>query len=143
MKKQQAALSSTFTWSVINVNVFFSITKATIRLILFPSLIQEQVVSPPEPEPTPTPPPEPEPITASLPAPEEADLSWEDKEDKLDAENIPPDSPQTNGDKKYQYKEGVCLNLDSSQLTHCASPFVQLVFNYFPYDYYSSLLVIL
>uniref|UniRef100_A0A3P8V5I3 Eukaryotic translation initiation factor 4 gamma 1 n=1 Tax=Cynoglossus semilaevis TaxID=244447 RepID=A0A3P8V5I3_CYNSE len=79
--------------------------QATIRLILFPSLIQEQVVSPPEPEPTPNPPPEPEPITASLPAPEEADLSWEDKEDKLDAENIPPDSPQTNGDKKYQYKE--------------------------------------
>ncbi|XP_024910633.1 eukaryotic translation initiation factor 4 gamma 1 [Cynoglossus semilaevis] len=66
---------------------------------------EEQVVSPPEPEPTPNPPPEPEPITASLPAPEEADLSWEDKEDKLDAENIPPDSPQTNGDKKYQYKE--------------------------------------
>ncbi|XP_042269550.1 eukaryotic translation initiation factor 4 gamma 1-like isoform X5 [Thunnus thynnus] len=65
---------------------------------------EEQVVAPPEPEPAPA--PETQPPAASPPAPEEADLTWEDKEDKLDAENIQPDphSP-TATDKKYQYKE--------------------------------------
>uniref|UniRef100_A0A4W6C2C5 Eukaryotic translation initiation factor 4 gamma 1 n=1 Tax=Lates calcarifer TaxID=8187 RepID=A0A4W6C2C5_LATCA len=64
----------------------------------------EQVVTPPEPEPAPT--PEPQPPAASPPVPEEADLTWEDKEDKLDAENIQPDAPKpTATDKKYQYKE--------------------------------------
>ncbi|XP_028274982.1 eukaryotic translation initiation factor 4 gamma 1-like isoform X4 [Parambassis ranga] len=63
---------------------------------------EEQVVVPPEPEPAPAPAPEPQPPAASPPAPEEADLTWEDKEDKLDAENIQPDPP---ADKKYQYKE--------------------------------------
>uniref|UniRef100_A0A672ZR55 Eukaryotic translation initiation factor 4 gamma 1 n=1 Tax=Sphaeramia orbicularis TaxID=375764 RepID=A0A672ZR55_9TELE len=48
-----------------------------------------QVVAPPEPAPAPA--PESLPPAASLPAPEEADLTWEDKEDKLDAENIQPD----------------------------------------------------
>uniref|UniRef100_A0A3Q3G4S0 Eukaryotic translation initiation factor 4 gamma 1 n=1 Tax=Kryptolebias marmoratus TaxID=37003 RepID=A0A3Q3G4S0_KRYMA len=57
-----------------------------------------------EPEPAPT--LEPKPPAASPPAPEEADLTWEDKEDKLDAENIQPDSQKpTSTDKKYQYKE--------------------------------------
>lgn len=65
---------------------------------------EEQVVVPPEPEPAPA--PEPQRPAASPPAPEEADLTWEDKEDKLDAENIQPDSPQPSAtDKKYQYKE--------------------------------------
>ncbi|GAA6232555.1 eukaryotic translation initiation factor 4 gamma 1 isoform X1 [Lates japonicus] len=65
---------------------------------------EEQVVTPPEPEPAPT--PEPQPPAASPPVPEEADLTWEDKEDKLDAENIQPDAPKpTATDKKYQYKE--------------------------------------
>ncbi|KAG8002241.1 Eukaryotic translation initiation factor 4 gamma 1, partial [Nibea albiflora] len=49
---------------------------------------------------------ETQPPVASPPAPEETDLTWEDKEDKLDAENIQPDSPEQNAtDKKYQYKE--------------------------------------
>uniref|UniRef100_A0A3Q3ARZ8 Eukaryotic translation initiation factor 4 gamma 1 n=1 Tax=Kryptolebias marmoratus TaxID=37003 RepID=A0A3Q3ARZ8_KRYMA len=65
---------------------------------------EEQVVVRPEPEPAPT--LEPKPPAASPPAPEEADLTWEDKEDKLDAENIQPDSQKpTSTDKKYQYKE--------------------------------------
>uniref|UniRef100_A0A7N8XBS6 Eukaryotic translation initiation factor 4 gamma 1-like n=1 Tax=Mastacembelus armatus TaxID=205130 RepID=A0A7N8XBS6_9TELE len=64
----------------------------------------DQVVAPPEPEPAPA--PETQPLAASPPASEEADLTWEDKEDKLDAENIQPDSPKpTTTDKKYQYKE--------------------------------------
>uniref|UniRef100_A0A3B4YXH4 Eukaryotic translation initiation factor 4 gamma 1 n=1 Tax=Seriola lalandi dorsalis TaxID=1841481 RepID=A0A3B4YXH4_SERLL len=59
-----------------------------------------------EPEPAPAPAPEPQPPAASSPAPEEADLTWEDKEDKLDAENIQPDAPKSTAtDKKYQYKE--------------------------------------
>ncbi|XP_070762632.1 eukaryotic translation initiation factor 4 gamma 1 isoform X1 [Enoplosus armatus] len=67
---------------------------------------EEQVVAPPEPEPAPAPVPETQPAAASPPAPEEADLTWEDKEDKLDAENIQPDPPETTStDKKYQYKE--------------------------------------
>lgn len=73
-------------------------------------LIKEQVVIRPEPEPVPA--SEPKPTAASPPAPEEADLTWEDKEDKLDAENIQPDSDSSNAsDKKYQYKEGECLNV--------------------------------
>ncbi|XP_041849938.1 eukaryotic translation initiation factor 4 gamma 1-like [Melanotaenia boesemani] len=65
---------------------------------------EEQVVVPPEPEPAPA--PAPEPPAATSPAPDEAELTWEDKEDKLDAENIQPDSPnQTSTDMKYQYKE--------------------------------------
>ncbi|XP_076590783.1 eukaryotic translation initiation factor 4 gamma 1 isoform X3 [Chaetodon auriga] len=70
---------------------------------------EEQVVAPPEPEPAPAQAPETRPPAASSPAPEEADLTWEDKEDKedkLDAENIQPDPPEpTDTDKKYQYKE--------------------------------------
>ncbi|XP_029026508.1 eukaryotic translation initiation factor 4 gamma 1-like [Betta splendens] len=65
---------------------------------------EEEVV--PEPEPAPPPAPEIQPPAASPPSPEEADLTWEDKEDKLDAENIQPDSPSPNAtDMKYQYKE--------------------------------------
>lgn len=73
-------------------------------------MTKEQVVVPPEPEPAPA--PKPQPPAASTPAPEEADLTWEDKEDKLDAENIQPGSP---ADKKYQYKEGGSLNLETFQ----------------------------
>ncbi|KAM4743217.1 eukaryotic translation initiation factor 4 gamma 1-like isoform 2-T2 [Anableps anableps] len=62
---------------------------------------EEQVVARPEPEPAPAPPPEPKPPAAASSAQEEADLTWEDKEDKLDAENIEPAAT----DKKYQYKE--------------------------------------
>uniref|UniRef100_A0A8C4GYM2 Eukaryotic translation initiation factor 4 gamma 1 n=1 Tax=Dicentrarchus labrax TaxID=13489 RepID=A0A8C4GYM2_DICLA len=70
-----------------------------------PAPVVQQVVATPEPEPAPAPAPETQPPAASPPASEEADLTWEDKEDKedkLDAENIQPDSPT---DKKYQYKE--------------------------------------
>ncbi|XP_070399456.1 eukaryotic translation initiation factor 4 gamma 1 isoform X6 [Nothobranchius furzeri] len=65
---------------------------------------EEQVVVRAEPEPAPA--PEPKPPAASPPVPEEADLTWEDKEDKLDAENIQPDPQQPSAtDMKYQYKE--------------------------------------
>lgn len=77
-----------------------------------PSLKQEQVVAPPEPEAAPAPAPETKPPAVAPPAPEEADLTWEDKEDKLDAENIQPD-PLNPTDKKYQYKEGGSLNFDT------------------------------
>lgn len=59
------------------------------------------------PEPTPTPAQETHPPAAASPPPEESDLTWEDKEDKLDAENIQPNpSEPAVIDKKYQYKEG-------------------------------------
>ncbi|CAI5694635.1 unnamed protein product [Oreochromis niloticus] len=65
---------------------------------------EQQKVVPPEPEPVPA--PEPQPPATAPPAQEEADLTWEDKEDKLDAENIQPDPPKPAAtDKKYQYKE--------------------------------------
>lgn len=70
----------------------------------------------PEPAPAPAPAPETQPPAASSPTPEEADLTWEDKEDKLDAENIQPEPPKPNAtDKKYQYKEGRSLNLNTFQ----------------------------
>lgn len=70
-------------------------------------LIKEQVVVQPKPAPA----PESKPPAASPPAPEEADLTWEDKEDKLDAENIQPDPQKPNATvKKYQYKEGESSN---------------------------------
>lgn len=63
-------------------------------------------MAPQEQEPTPALPPE----TESLPpaacplTPEEPDLTWEDR---LDAENIQPNTPEpTETDKKYQHKEG-------------------------------------
>uniref|UniRef100_A0A8C5H6E8 Eukaryotic translation initiation factor 4 gamma 1-like n=1 Tax=Gouania willdenowi TaxID=441366 RepID=A0A8C5H6E8_GOUWI len=59
---------------------------------------KEVCLQPCNPEPTPA--PEPQPPADSPPAQEEADLTWEDKEDKLDAENIQPTTP----DKEYQYK---------------------------------------
>ncbi|XP_061639179.1 eukaryotic translation initiation factor 4 gamma 1-like isoform X4 [Phyllopteryx taeniolatus] len=66
---------------------------------------EEKVVVPPEPKvvsatssETQLPPPSP--------ALEDTDLTWEDKEDKLDAENIQPNpSEQTTTDKEYRYKE--------------------------------------
>ncbi|XP_030634609.1 eukaryotic translation initiation factor 4 gamma 1 [Chanos chanos] len=66
---------------------------------------KEPVPTPPEPEATPpvkTEPEEPQP--AAPPPVEEVDETWEDK---LDAENIQPQSPQptTPTEQKYQYKE--------------------------------------
>ncbi|XP_060902127.1 eukaryotic translation initiation factor 4 gamma 1-like isoform X3 [Labrus mixtus] len=74
---------------------------------------EEQVVAPAEPEPAPA--TETKPPTASPPAPEEADLTWEDKEDKedkLDAENIQPDG------KKYQYKGEQWKPIDPEEKKH-------------------------
>ncbi|MBN3276690.1 IF4G1 factor, partial [Polyodon spathula] len=45
-----------------------------------------------------------EPEAAHPPAPEETDETWEEKEDKLDTENIEPDQLKP-GDLKYKYKE--------------------------------------
>lgn len=47
-----------------------------------------------------------EPEAARPPAPEETDETWEEKEDKLDTENIEPDQLKP-GDLKYKYKEGM------------------------------------
>ena len=92
--------------------IFTILNPSLIVLIPLPPVTQEQVVTPPEPAPA----PEPQPPAPSPPAPDEPDLNWEDKEDKeekadkLDAENSQTDDPT---DKKYQYKEGVSLNLDA------------------------------
>ncbi|KAJ4919575.1 hypothetical protein JOQ06_012525, partial [Pogonophryne albipinna] len=78
---------------------------------------QEQVVVPPEPEPTPV--PETKPPVVSTPAPEDPDMTWEDKEDKegkMDAENTKPDP--NNPDKKYQYKEENWKPIDPEQKKH-------------------------
>uniref|UniRef100_A0AAY5KGA1 Eukaryotic translation initiation factor 4 gamma 1 n=1 Tax=Esox lucius TaxID=8010 RepID=A0AAY5KGA1_ESOLU len=52
-----------------------------------------------------------EPRPAATPAAEEVDETWEEKEDKLDAENIEPQS----GDLKYQYKEELCRPVDPEE----------------------------
>ncbi|KAL4647031.1 eukaryotic translation initiation factor 4 gamma 1 isoform X1 [Arapaima gigas] len=68
---------------------------------------EEQVVdSPPESEQAPPPaaPVDTEETTPAPPAAEEVEETWEEKEDKLDAENIEPE-PHKPGDQKYQYKE--------------------------------------
>lgn len=46
-----------------------------------------------------------DPCPAATPAPEEVDETWEEKEDKLDAENVKPETSKP-VDLKYQYKEG-------------------------------------
>ncbi|XP_024271903.2 LOW QUALITY PROTEIN: eukaryotic translation initiation factor 4 gamma 1 [Oncorhynchus tshawytscha] len=75
---------------------------------------EEQVVeSTPEPEQaTPTSASDAkEPRPANTPAVEEVDETWEEKEDKLDAENIEP-KPE---DLKYQYKEELCRPIDPEE----------------------------
>ncbi|XP_077396273.1 eukaryotic translation initiation factor 4 gamma 1 isoform X3 [Festucalex cinctus] len=63
---------------------------------------EDKVVIQPEPEVVPA-----TSVETQLPAAlEDTDLTWEDKEDKLDAENIQPNpSEQTATNKEYQYKE--------------------------------------
>lgn len=69
-------------------------------------MFQEKVVVPPEPEVVPATSAESQPPAPS-PALEDNDVTWEDKEDRQDAENIQPNPPkQTATDKEYQYKEG-------------------------------------
>lgn len=46
-----------------------------------------------------------EPCPAASPSPEETDETWEEKEDKLDTENIEPETEKS-VEQKYQYKEG-------------------------------------
>uniref|UniRef100_A0A4W5Q0R5 Eukaryotic translation initiation factor 4 gamma 1 n=1 Tax=Hucho hucho TaxID=62062 RepID=A0A4W5Q0R5_9TELE len=52
-----------------------------------------------------------EPHPAATPAVPEVDETWEEKEDKLDAENIEPRP----GDLKYQYKEELCRPIDPEE----------------------------
>uniref|UniRef100_A0A8C7HSH2 Eukaryotic translation initiation factor 4 gamma 1 n=1 Tax=Oncorhynchus kisutch TaxID=8019 RepID=A0A8C7HSH2_ONCKI len=52
-----------------------------------------------------------EPRPATTPAVAEVDETWEEKEDKLDAENIEPKP----GDLKYQYKEELCRPIDPEE----------------------------
>lgn len=76
--------------------------------------------APPEPEVAPTVKAEPEIIAPVAPPPaEEVDETWEEKEDKLDAENIRPESPApaTPTEQKYQYKEGKCKCLEIRFIT--------------------------
>ncbi|XP_016148261.1 eukaryotic translation initiation factor 4 gamma 1-like, partial [Sinocyclocheilus grahami] len=64
--------------------------------------------TPPEPEATPPVKAEPESPAPVVPPPaEDVDETWEEKEDKLDAENIKPQSPTPSSptEQKYQYKE--------------------------------------
>ncbi|XP_016395654.1 eukaryotic translation initiation factor 4 gamma 1-like [Sinocyclocheilus rhinocerous] len=64
--------------------------------------------TPPEPEATPPVKAEPESPAPMVPPPaEDVDETWEEKEDKLDAENIKPQSPTPSSptEQKYQYKE--------------------------------------
>uniref|UniRef100_A0A9J8CEE3 Eukaryotic translation initiation factor 4 gamma 1-like n=1 Tax=Cyprinus carpio carpio TaxID=630221 RepID=A0A9J8CEE3_CYPCA len=64
--------------------------------------------TPPEPEATPPVKAEPESTAPVAPPPaEDVDETWEEKEDKLDAENIKPQSPTLSlpTEQKYQYKE--------------------------------------
>ncbi|XP_075873531.1 eukaryotic translation initiation factor 4 gamma 1-like isoform X2 [Nelusetta ayraudi] len=64
---------------------------------------EEQVVAPQEHEPTPARAPDSQPSTICPLTPEVSELTWEDK---LDAENIQPNTPEpTTTDKKYQQKE--------------------------------------
>ncbi|XP_066565140.1 eukaryotic translation initiation factor 4 gamma 1 isoform X3 [Amia ocellicauda] len=66
---------------------------------------EEQVKeSPSEPDQAQITAPAPESEEPQHPPAEETDETWEEKEDKLDAENIEPDALKP-GDQKYQYKE--------------------------------------
>uniref|UniRef100_A0AAY4AC08 Eukaryotic translation initiation factor 4 gamma 1 n=1 Tax=Denticeps clupeoides TaxID=299321 RepID=A0AAY4AC08_9TELE len=60
-----------------------------------------------EPVPEPVPPKvelaEPRTATPPVITPDDSEETWEEKEDKLDAENIEPDAPKV--EQKYQYKE--------------------------------------
>ncbi|KAM6970131.1 eukaryotic translation initiation factor 4 gamma 1-like, partial [Aplochiton taeniatus] len=71
---------------------------------LLDAFTEEKVVAPLS-EPEPSLPPLVDPPLASSPAPEEEE-TWEEKEDKLDAENIEPDAPKASDaeGQKYQYK---------------------------------------
>uniref|UniRef100_A0A8C7HSN0 Eukaryotic translation initiation factor 4 gamma 1 n=1 Tax=Oncorhynchus kisutch TaxID=8019 RepID=A0A8C7HSN0_ONCKI len=72
---------------------------------------KEVVQSPPE-QATPTSASDTEePRPATTPAVAEVDETWEEKEDKLDAENIEPKP----GDLKYQYKEELCRPIDPEE----------------------------
>lgn len=54
-----------------------------------------------------------EPAPVAPPPVEDMEETWEEKEDKLDAENLQLRSPApaTPTEQKYQYKEGVLLKL--------------------------------
>lgn len=82
---------------------------------------------PPEPELATAPVADTKPPSVPPPAPEEADLTWEDKEDKLDAENIQPDLPESSAtDKKYKYKEGGSLILNPPQCLYAGKSIHQI-----------------
>ncbi|XP_052472565.1 eukaryotic translation initiation factor 4 gamma 1 isoform X1 [Carassius gibelio] len=74
--------------------------------------------TPPEPEATPPVKAEPEsPAPVPPPPAEELEETWEEKEDKLDAENIKPESPTQSSPtkQKYQYKEEQWKPLDPEE----------------------------
>lgn len=73
----------------------------TCRLIVKPTPPEPEVAPAVEAELENTPPVAP-------PPPEDLDETWEEKEDKLDAENIKPRSPTPTSptEQKYQYKAG-------------------------------------
>uniref|UniRef100_A0A9J8ACG5 Eukaryotic translation initiation factor 4 gamma 1 n=1 Tax=Cyprinus carpio carpio TaxID=630221 RepID=A0A9J8ACG5_CYPCA len=74
--------------------------------------------TPPEPEATPPVKAGPESSAPVAPPPaEDVDETWEEKEDKLDAENIKPESPTRSSpsEQKYQYKEEQWKPLDPEE----------------------------
>lgn len=73
----------------------------TLLIYLFFDQPEEELV--PEPAPVEVQPSEPRP--AASPSPEETEETWEEKEDKLDTENIEPETAKP-VEQKYQYKEG-------------------------------------
>uniref|UniRef100_A0A8C7HUU9 Eukaryotic translation initiation factor 4 gamma 1 n=1 Tax=Oncorhynchus kisutch TaxID=8019 RepID=A0A8C7HUU9_ONCKI len=76
------------------------------------AITTEQVVQSPPEQATPTSASDTEePRPATTPAVAEVDETWEEKEDKLDAENIEPKP----GDLKYQYKEELCRPIDPEE----------------------------
>lgn len=77
-------------------------------------------MAPKEHESTPARAADSQPPTVCPLTPEESELTWEDK---LDAENIQPNTPEpTAADKKYQHKEG------GASYLWLTDPFIHFIF---------------
>uniref|UniRef100_A0A8C1L3Y2 Eukaryotic translation initiation factor 4 gamma 1 n=1 Tax=Cyprinus carpio TaxID=7962 RepID=A0A8C1L3Y2_CYPCA len=99
-----------FKYATILCNCSMVEVKVSCCLVLKPT--------PPEPEATPPVKAEPESSAPVAPPPaEDVDETWEEKEDKLDAENIKPESPTRSSpsEQKYQYKEEQWKPLDPEE----------------------------
>lgn len=79
------------------------------------------------PEPAPVEVQPPEPCPAASPSPEETDETWEEKEDKLDTENIEPETAKP-VEQKYQYKEGEGGNVALTPANEAENLFFYILF---------------